>query len=669
MQPTPLTHFAFLAVFAASASSQAQTPSNPSSSPSQWVMCANEAQTCYLPGIGREVAYGNAASGYLRIVAKSGSSTFCTPATFGNLGPISWDKSCHYRTILTPEPQTSTPSSSPGEWQMCANEAQTCYLPSANREVAYGNSTAGYLKVRIKDENSTDCVPATFGDLGSIAWDKRCYYRTDATTSNQSQMPSDFDSAANLAALRSQPNASKPPNAQTAATTAMCTGSTSYPAQWTWGQPVSRAAEPATSGLPRIEQYRNGALIATYSKLGGACWSQPNTTGTPETACGAFSYTPYRQWMSGDTYLVYPAVYEGLDQQPWIGPMHKDDTEYASGNKPVPKGITIRGVTVNGVRPVLKLPASGASNNTLGQALVYIDKSEDITIENIELDGGQGGLVGKAAIYVSGAKNLTLRDLRIRNFKNSAANGIFGTELNSGTLKLERVELHNNGGGGGPEHNIYINASAIDPNFTVWMIHSFSYDAYYGHAYKSRAQVNILEGNYFMGRASAGQGEAYLVDLPDGGRALLRNNILTKNASGANSNGVFFAYGEEHANTDGRASSIVADHNTFVAFSHYYDGVHPLYPTMFFSPPVRPDQAFPVQKFAMQNNVFVGFCNDPVAPYFGTNAWRADFTDLNPDFSTVTKVPVPGSSIVGTRNYQHVVRPANRGSTAIGARD
>ena len=88
-------------------------------------------------------------------------------------------------------------------------------------------------------------------------------------------------------------------------------------------------------------------------------------------------------------------------------------------------------------------------------------------------------------------------------------------------LLLENVELDSNGGNNGPEHNAYINASGVDPYFTFRVQGSWSHDAYYGHALKSRAQRTIVEGSYLSGsRAAPGtQTETYLLDVPDGGAA------------------------------------------------------------------------------------------------------------------------------------------------------
>lgn len=496
------------------------------------------------------------------------------------------------------------------------------------------------------------------------------------TSSGSNGVPDGFDSDA--AFLRIQSFAtSKMPIYSAAGQAATFCQTGHYPAQWTWtSDAISSQPAPATTadGTPKIEQYRAGKLIATYDRLGGTgCFSAGGTVGNPDTSCGAFHRTPHRNWESGDVFLVYPAVYEGPEHHLWLGPMMDDYAGYLAGNYQVPANITIRGVTINGKRPVIKT-GSHASYNTYNQALVYFETSENVVFENFDIDGSGGAPVGKAGIYVSGAKNLTIRDVRVYGMKDSKANGLFATDVNAGVLRIDRVELRDNGGDGGPEHNLYINKSDVDPQFTVWMTNSWSHSSFYGHLFKSRAQVNILEGNYFMGsRASnGGQTDAFLVDFPNGGRVFMRNNVLAKNYSGPNSNGVFVTYGMEGI-WDGRPLAVRMEHNTFVSLARFFDDqYHELMPMHFFYPgkvPGAPD--FPVSKVAIRNNVFAGFCPSGYAPanYRGDDAYVVGFEDLTQSFSVLTKRTALDSSVVGSRGYWHQMANRNRQAATIGARD
>ncbi|MED5622059.1 hypothetical protein [Ideonella sp. BN130291] len=452
-----------------------------------------------------------------------------------------------------------------------------------------------------------------------------------------------------------------------------------YPAQWTWNPAsIQKQDAPATSGTPRIEQVRNGVVIATYTSLGGdKGYSKPNSADGGDTAVGPFRRQPYLQYRSGDVFKVYPAVYSGRDMQIYLGPNAANDADYSAGVFSVPENITIRGVSVDGVRPVIVNPATGASNATYGQSLVYIEGRFDasgavvkpatnITIENIDIvDAAGGGNIGKAGIYVNGAKDLTLRRVRIAGFKQHSANGIFATGNNSGTLLLENVELDSNGGAGGPEHNAYINASKTDPGFTFLVRGSWSHDSFYGHELKSRAQRTVVEGSYLSGqRAAAGtQAEAYLLDVPDGGILEARNNIFVKNRSGNQSNGASITFGVESASTS-RAWGLTVEHNTFVAFSRYYDDAgHELYP--FFIGGQAPGAK------RIDANVYVGYCpsSNAAKNERGSNAAVLGFDDIDLSFRPRSPQLTGNGSIVGTLSYEHLAGGSARRTNALGAKD
>jgi hypothetical protein len=454
-----------------------------------------------------------------------------------------------------------------------------------------------------------------------------------------------------------------------------CT-SENYPQQWNWTPtPFADQPQAATSGTPLIKHLRNGVVIAEYSQFGyGGSNGYPNMQDEPDPAAGAFHRSGYQNWKDGDIFEVYPAVYQGEDQQPWIGQGYINGEDYEAGIFNTPKNIIIRGITVGGKRPVIKLNGIGTSNNTLGQSAVYFDKSENIIFENIDIDGSGATYAGKAAIYVNGAKNLTLRNLRIHGFKGVDANGIFGTGNNSGLLKLENIELFDDGGANGPEHNIYMNRSSLDPNFTVSMRGSWSHDAYYGHLYKSRAQRNILEGNYFMGTESTNgiQTENYLVDIPEGGTLLLRNNVLIKNASGDGSNAMSVTFAMENQNNAAN-NRILIENNTFVAFSKYYDTQsHPIYPMQFYYPAIVPGSpGFPNFPVTVRNNVFVGYCTygNPMMDYRGTGALNLNFNQVDLSFRLRTPQISNNFSTLSSSGYEHYKKRIARATLNKGARD
>src|SRR5882724_11166563 len=172
----------------------------------------------------------------------------------------------------------------------------------------------------------------------------------------------------------------------------ICSGGV-YPAQWIWSsQTLQNQPASATEGEPKIVQIRNGTVIATYSNFGGdAGYSLPNAINGGDPKVGPFRRKPYTQWQNGDTFEVYPAIYSGPNQQIYVGPNRLNDAATVSD---MPTNITIRGITVNGQRPVIVNPSSGASVSNYNQSLIYVDggydaagnltkSSTNITIENI----------------------------------------------------------------------------------------------------------------------------------------------------------------------------------------------------------------------------------------------------------------------------------------------
>lgn len=461
-----------------------------------------------------------------------------------------------------------------------------------------------------------------------------------------------------------------------------------YPAQWTW-DPLQTAANPAsaTSGTPKVEQYRNGTLIATYGYLGqggpncgylgdGTDWQHPSFAAA--SGCGPFGRAhAWRLWAPGDVFKVYPAVYTGDGQQPWMGPMFDGPEQYNANMPTALKAVTIQGVVVNNTRPVIYLN-TGASYTTLSQAPVYFDVSQDMVFSDINVIGAPGMGVGKAGVYISGAANLTIARCRISGFENQdgGANGLFGTAQNNGYLLFDQVVLDHNGGNNGPAHNAYINTSASDPNFSVTFRHSWSHDASYGHLFKSRAQRTIILGNYFQGgmpQAGLGQAENYLLDVPNGGILVVRNNVFVKNASGPNSNGMSVTYAMEGV-PDSRPLSVEITNNTFVGFANTYDGSHSTFPLSFYYPQKVPgSSAWPTNvSFTIQNNAFVGYpvTGAPVIDYRGDLSLTEAFSELKRDFSLATPYLTETKGNIGRISYGHATSgSAVRTTPLVGARD
>jgi hypothetical protein len=425
-----------------------------------------------------------------------------------------------------------------------------------------------------------------------------------------------------------------------------------------------------------------------------------NTTGyTPaqlqtmaNTGCGPFGNTShvdlFRLWKNGDTFRVYPAVYTGLNNNIVIQPQKEIYKSDGSAPLYIPDHITIEGVEQNGIRPVLYRNDAGPGDYATNMGPIYLLQSTNLTISNLDVALGPYANVYKALIYDNGAGNggndangklitgtTTLRNMRISGGRriSGGVNGIFSTGSPAGTLALENVELFDNGGSNGPAHNVYLGSSSVDPNFTVKMTGSWTHDAIYGHTFKSRAQRNIFIGNYFQGSVphdGFSQAEAYLLDIPNGGVLVAKNNIFAKNQSGANSNAMSIAYAAEGV-VDSRPLSIDIQNNTFVAFSATLDGSHALYP-FYFRGGIPGDAAFPYPNSVVSKNAFVGYCpaNNVRMDYRGSLSLSVGFSEFSQNFTLLNRYSSSDQSMVGTQAYKHVTQGGLlRKLPTIGAED
>ena len=459
----------------------------------------------------------------------------------------------------------------------------------------------------------------------------------------------------------------------------LCPMGEGYPDAWTWpGR--THPLTPATSGTPMIQQYRAGTLIATYSSFadgpnctyqgGGLDWQDPGPAAA--SGCGPFTREHnLRLFAPGDDFKVYAAVYQGDTQQPYIGPTYTGDQPWPAGFVS-PDNVTIEGVSIDGKMPVIYL-TSVASNNTLGQAPVYLDTSSGVTWKNIIVQAGPGWSTGKAGIYNAAASNLTMDRTRVTGFQGTDANpvgqnGIFGAGGYRGYWHIFNSEVDHNGGNNGSlTHNVYIAASATDPNYKVAARHIYSHDVFEGHLFKCRCQQLEISASYFDGGLPLHgntDADVYDLDFPNGGRLNVHNNVFVKNQSGPDANGISLAYAMEGL-VDQRQLSVDVENNTFVAFAKTYDGVHPLTPMSFFEPMQVPGtKGFPVASATVRDNAFVGYCptGDRALDYRGKFAAVEGFSEIEPDFRfTDTFIPNDGDyDVIGSSIFWPVAHDGGR---------
>lgn len=164
--------------------------------------------------------------------------------------------------------------------------------------------------------------------------------------------------------------------------------------------------------------------------------------------------------------------------------------------------ITIRGIRVNGNRPVI----SGGTNTVQFQTpWPYTGPGGDhYVFEGFEVTGGSN-----RGIYHQ-ADDLTIRDVVVRD---CPAQGILGADQGSGSLLMEYVEVYHCGEGD-RRHQIYMATDEVHyPGSVFRMQHCYIHDGNGGNNVKSRAERNEIYYNWIEG--------AYYHELeligPDGG--------------------------------------------------------------------------------------------------------------------------------------------------------
>jgi hypothetical protein len=141
--------------------------------------------------------------------------------------------------------------------------------------------------------------------------------------------------------------------------------------------------------------------------------------------------------------------------------------------------ITIRGVPVNGKRPIIA-----------GGYMTIEAYADHHVFEGLEITGGLG------RCFVHHADDVTLRDSVVHDCPKQ---GILGTDHDSGSMLLERVEVYRCGAAD-QDHSVYMATDPVRyPQSVFRMQHCYVHDANGGHSVKSRAARNEIFYNWIEG--------------------------------------------------------------------------------------------------------------------------------------------------------------------------
>jgi hypothetical protein len=200
-------------------------------------------------------------------------------------------------------------------------------------------------------------------------------------------------------------------------------------------------------------------------------------------------------------------------------------------------------ITLQGVGGMVNMVSTGLIPN--GKA-IFITSGND-TINNFSFSGAQVTDGNGAGIRYEGG-NLILNN----DYFHDNQEGLLSNFNPAGSITINNSEFAHNGDGSGFTHNLYVSDIG-----TLTINNSYFHDAVVGHEIKSRAENTIITNSRIQDENGSA---SYSIDLPNGGNAVIENNIIQQ---GPNSqNPTIIAYGEEGNNYAN--SQLTVDFNTFL---------------------------------------------------------------------------------------------------------
>jgi hypothetical protein len=196
-------------------------------------------------------------------------------------------------------------------------------------------------------------------------------------------------------------------------------------------------------------------------------------------------------------------------------------------------------ITIEGVGGMVNLVATQTPLQEKGILIIGAGGGDgpDVTLDNISFSGAaisdDDGGNGAGIRYQSG--NLTLNNCYF--FDNQ--DGMLADSDLTGSITINHTEFADNGDASGPNsgytHNLY-----VDDIEQLAIDNSYFYDPIVGHDIKSRAENTTIENSRIDDPNGTG---SYEIDLPNGGNAVIENNVIEKGPNAQNPN--FVAFGEE----------------------------------------------------------------------------------------------------------------------------
>jgi Ca2+-binding RTX toxin-like protein len=205
-------------------------------------------------------------------------------------------------------------------------------------------------------------------------------------------------------------------------------------------------------------------------------------------------------------------------------------------------------ITLQGIGGMVNMVATVPPPN--GKAIMTTNT--DVTIDHFAFSGAKVADMNGAGIrYQGGALVIT------NSYFHDNQDGLLAAAVPGGTISISNTEFSHNGAGDGKSHNLYVNKIA-----SLTITNSYFHDAVVGHEIKSRADNTTITGTrIFDGPTGTA---SYSVDLPNGGHAVLSNNIIEQGPKSQNPAIVHFG-GEGN---DYAGSSLTMTNNTLLNDLH-----------------------------------------------------------------------------------------------------
>ena len=205
------------------------------------------------------------------------------------------------------------------------------------------------------------------------------------------------------------------------------------------------------------------------------------------------------------------------------------------------------------IRTKVSIEGVGGQVNLVSTAPIANRKAilvtnNDVTLNNINFSGAKVADGNGAGIRYQ-AGNLTINNCYFHDNQE----GLLAADNASGSITVNNSEFAHNGTGDGKTHNLYVGKIA-----KLTINNSYFHDAVVGHEIKSRAaSTTIQNSRIFEGPAGTA---SYSVDLPNGGKAVLNNNIIEQGPKSQNPAIIHFG-GE---GTPYAGSTLTISHNTII---------------------------------------------------------------------------------------------------------